>query len=146
MPLVDQLKDLSRDMASGPMEFVPSPSEMVSLISNGYNTKRNLLVRFESDPIDQTSAIESLLRVLNRDVRVKSVNLDGGHLRPNVQSSTQKAQQRAVETVASANPALQEDFPGLGPTPASAGAGRDPAMEDMDELVDQIVQWMGISS
>lgn len=62
-------------------EFSPSPPETLRLIANGYGQRRNLLVRFSRDAIDQS---EELLRVLRRRPNDNSQLLDlpGDHLTP----------------------------------------------------------------
>lgn len=44
------------------VEFTPSPIETDSIISKGYQVRRNLLVKFTNDDIDQTLTLNQLLQ------------------------------------------------------------------------------------
>jgi Protein of unknown function (DUF1350) len=63
------------------MEFTPSPQETKRLIQNHYQIRRNLLVRFTQDQIDQTL---SLGKVLERRFpkMIALQELPGNHLTP----------------------------------------------------------------
>lgn len=62
------------------IEFVPSPDETNRLIAERYRVRRNLLVQFSNDEIDQTPLLEDLLHPRTNLVTVKK--LDGNHLTP----------------------------------------------------------------
>lgn len=55
IPLVEQLSSVM------PVEFTPTPDEMNRLISDRYQVRRNLLVRFSKDTIDQTAGLHRIL-------------------------------------------------------------------------------------
>ena len=63
------------------MEFVPSPDETNRLIADRYQVRRNLLVQFSNDEIDQTPLLQDLLhpRFANLTTLKKLV---GSHLTP----------------------------------------------------------------
>jgi hypothetical protein len=55
IPLVEQLSSVM------PVEFTPTPDEMNRLIRDRYQVRRNLLVRFSKDTIDQTAGLHRIL-------------------------------------------------------------------------------------
>lgn len=61
-PLIDQLEPLTLDVAAGRTEFSPSPAETARLIRAYYGVRRNLLVRFKADTIDETPALAAVLQ------------------------------------------------------------------------------------
>ncbi|MCP9849459.1 DUF1350 family protein [Cyanobium sp. Morenito 9A2] len=62
-------------------EFSPSPAETLRLIASGYGQRRNLLVRFSRDGIDQSEELLSVLRQRPND-RSELLELQGDHLTP----------------------------------------------------------------
>ena len=77
IPLIEQLEiDTTFNL-----EFTPSPQETNQLITKNYEIRRNLLVKFENDNIDQTAALNPVL--LERFPKmVSSLTLPGNHLTP----------------------------------------------------------------
>ncbi|MBR8826504.1 MAG: DUF1350 family protein [Gomphosphaeria aponina SAG 52.96 = DSM 107014] len=75
IPFVEQLKDAIE------VEFTPSPQETSELITENYQIRRNLLIRFNNDDIDQTNILNPVLntRFPNMVVQLK---LPGNHLTP----------------------------------------------------------------
>lgn len=63
------------------VEFTPSPTETNNLIAKGYQVRRNLLVKFTKDTIDQTSPLTELLQKRFPDM-VTPLTLAGNHLTP----------------------------------------------------------------
>ncbi len=63
------------------VEFSPSPTETEKLIQERYPVRRNLLIRFQEDDIDQTARLRSLLRAKFGDM-VTALKLPGNHLTP----------------------------------------------------------------
>jgi hypothetical protein len=63
------------------LEFSPSPAETLDLITDHYNIRRNLLIKFKNDDIDQTLSLNPLLcdRV---DHMTAFRALPGNHLTP----------------------------------------------------------------
>lgn len=63
------------------VEFTPSPEETNQLIAQHYSVKRNLLIKFRSDDIDQTRPLAEILQV--RFPELTTINLlKGNHLTP----------------------------------------------------------------
>ena len=59
-------------------EFSPSPNKTFKIIENTYIQNRNLLIKFDSDKLDQTDALLSSLR--NRDYdNSQGLLLKGNH-------------------------------------------------------------------
>ncbi|MGV2826478.1 DUF1350 family protein [Myxosarcina sp. GI1(2024)] len=63
------------------LEFSPSPTETQELIAKNYPIRRNLLVKFTNDNIDQTVELNSLLQQRFPNM-VALLNLPGNHLTP----------------------------------------------------------------
>ncbi|MCC0178294.1 DUF1350 family protein [Waterburya agarophytonicola K14] len=63
------------------VEFAPSPLETEKIIVDNYNTRRNLLIKFDQDNLDQTNMLNHLLQ--NRFPDLTTVRkLVGNHLTP----------------------------------------------------------------
>jgi hypothetical protein len=63
------------------LEFTPSPEETEKLIEANYNVRRNLLIRFNDDTIDQTLRLKPVLKNRFPDM-VSLLHLQGNHLTP----------------------------------------------------------------
>jgi len=63
------------------VEFTPNPLETNNIIFRGYLVRRNLLIRFSNDTIDQTPALTQLLQKVHGDM-VIAKTLSGNHLTP----------------------------------------------------------------
>lgn len=63
------------------LEFTPSPEETNELIAQNYRIRRNLLIRFSNDTIDQTLLLHPVLAQRFPNM-VASVLLSGNHLTP----------------------------------------------------------------
>lgn len=74
------------------VEFSPSPTETEKLIQERYPVRRNLLIRFQEDDIDQTARLRSLLRAKFGDM-VTALKLPGNHLTPSAKDSSGKSAQ-----------------------------------------------------
>jgi len=74
----DFKSDLSLDFN---LEFSPTPAETTDLISQSYAVRRNLLIKFSNDTIDQTSTLHPILgdRFANL---IAFRTLPGNHLTP----------------------------------------------------------------
>lgn len=71
-----QLLDTNLDL-----EFTPSPEETKIIIEEDYQIKRNLLIKFKNDDIDQTLTLNPILK--NRFAHLTSIlYLQGNHLTP----------------------------------------------------------------
>jgi hypothetical protein len=78
IPLVEQFVQFSPAFA---VEFVPSPEETNELIERQYQVRRNLLIKFTNDDIDQTKDLTEAL--LNRFPDMTALKiLKGSHLTP----------------------------------------------------------------
>ena len=62
-------------------EFTPSPEETTLIIKENYQIRRNLLVQFNNDTIDQTLTLKPLLNDLYPEM-ISSLILTGNHLTP----------------------------------------------------------------
>lgn len=62
-------------------EFTPSPAETELIIKKHYQVRRNLLVQFQNDTIDQTLTLKPLLTNLHAEM-ISSLTLSGNHLTP----------------------------------------------------------------
>ncbi|GAC1493820.1 MAG: DUF1350 family protein [Chamaesiphon sp.] len=75
VPLVEQFSPAFS------VEFTPSPLETISLIAKNYQVRRNLIVKFTNDTIDQSSALaDTLQKSFPGMIAVKT--LTGNHLTP----------------------------------------------------------------
>jgi len=80
----------SGDAAASEFEFSPSPAETEARVADSYNVRRNLLIRFADDQIDQSPAIGHILRKRFTDAqtgiggRVDLKTLPGTHITPNL--------------------------------------------------------------
>ncbi len=63
------------------IEFAPSPGETEQLIVEQYNVRRNLLLKFTQDDLDQSAKLNSVLQHRFRDL-VTLRTLTGNHLTP----------------------------------------------------------------
>jgi len=84
-PVLDQIEPVFREVADGAKEFVPKPDDTKSLIRKYYSVRKNLLVRFVDDTIDETGILAGVLTDSSAisttlDLSVKS--LAGDHVRP----------------------------------------------------------------
>lgn len=75
----ENLRNLRESLST--TEFSPSPRETERMIHEGYRVRRNLLIRFQNDDIDQTPR---LIRILEQrsDFLITSKRLAGNHLTP----------------------------------------------------------------
>lgn len=72
---------LTEMSSSFSVEFTPSPGETNQLIEKQYQVRRNLLVKFRNDTIDQTRSLSNLLTDLFPEM-VVTQRLAGNHLTP----------------------------------------------------------------
>ncbi|XP_042004392.1 uncharacterized protein LOC121753243 [Salvia splendens] len=84
---VDQLPSVFSQVAQGTSEFKPSPAENLDCLNKLYNIQHTLLVKFETDPIDETDLLEETLkpRVESFGGKVEKVVLRGTHMTPCIQ-------------------------------------------------------------
>jgi len=78
IPLLDQVIQFSPNLA---VEFTPSPEETLKLVAQQYSIRRNLLIKFRRDDIDQTRALADVL--VSRFPELTTVQiLPGTHTTP----------------------------------------------------------------
>jgi hypothetical protein len=63
------------------LEFSPSPAETKEIIAKSYEIRRNLLIRFRNDEIDQTKTLNPVLEDRFPNM-IASLTLPGNHLTP----------------------------------------------------------------
>jgi hypothetical protein len=68
-------------LSSFEVEFTPSPKETMALAANHYAVRRNLLIKFNNDEIDQTLRLQGVLQQQFSDM-VSVQRLAGNHLTP----------------------------------------------------------------
>eukprot|EP00271_Cylindrocystis_brebissonii_P013298 TRINITY_DN3302_c0_g1_i1.p1 TRINITY_DN3302_c0_g1~~TRINITY_DN3302_c0_g1_i1.p1 ORF type:complete len:475 (+),score=75.96 TRINITY_DN3302_c0_g1_i1:321-1745(+) len=157
LPLLEQLPPLYEDLVEGKGEFIPSPEDTWKLIRTCYGVRRNLVIGFDSDTIDESGELTSALRgcvysVVSADVVER--RLPGDHARP-LQQALPELPQGVADAIAQGGALLA----GLtGGTPfanmardlgAQFGSSMDAqkmrqsASEDIDMLVDEVGDWMG---
>ena len=71
------LKNISKGLEFE-SEFSPSPNKTLTIIEKTYIQNNNLLIKFESDKLDQTESLLSCLRIRDKD-NSKGVLLQGNH-------------------------------------------------------------------
>ena len=69
--IVDQIPPLLRDIASGTREFSPTPADTKEVCRRMYRARRTLLLKFDNDDLDESVAIEKVLREANTIMRMK---------------------------------------------------------------------------
>lgn len=85
LPLIEQLQLMYMDMARGTREFIPAPDETRRIIQAYYRVPRNMLVRFRSDGIDETTDLASMLSgpsALSGTLDLAIKVMPGGHHKP----------------------------------------------------------------
>jgi hypothetical protein len=63
------------------LEFTPSPTETNQIIADSYSVRRNLLIKFNNDEIDQTISLNPILQQRFPNM-VALLKLPGNHLTP----------------------------------------------------------------
>ncbi len=82
VPLVEQFSAIvSQISPTFSVEFTPSPLETNRIVAQNYQVRRNLLVKFTNDTIDQTSGLTELLQTRFPGM-VAVQTLAGSHLTP----------------------------------------------------------------
>ena len=78
VPLVEQFSQFSPAFA---VEFTPSPLETNRLVAKQYQVRRNLLIKFTNDTIDQTVPLVAVLEQRFPSM-ISTQTLNGSHLTP----------------------------------------------------------------
>ncbi len=63
------------------LEFNPSPTQTQEIIKNHYKIRRNLLIKFDNDTIDQTEDLQEILKGKYPEM-ISTLLLPGNHLTP----------------------------------------------------------------
>eukprot|EP00879_Flechtneria_rotunda_P031205 GHRR01034067.1.p1 GENE.GHRR01034067.1~~GHRR01034067.1.p1 ORF type:complete len:201 (+),score=82.87 GHRR01034067.1:275-877(+) len=77
------------DAMQGRQEFSPTPPEVAQLLKNYYGVKRNLILRFKDDSIDDSIALTTLLQsssAIRDSLDLSLRTLDGDHVTPLAQA------------------------------------------------------------
>ncbi|GAB2286582.1 hypothetical protein Dimus_020979 [Dionaea muscipula] len=84
---LDQLPGVLNQVRRGTSEFKPKPPENRDVFKQSYNVPRTLLVKFNSDTIDETDQLEACLRPRVELIggTLTKVTLNGTHLTPCLQ-------------------------------------------------------------
>ncbi|CAI5962753.1 unnamed protein product [Closterium sp. NIES-64] len=85
LPLLEQLPPLYRDLSDGRDQFTPAPAETRRLAQTYYGVRRNLLVRFKDDTIDETADLADTLAAgsaVSACLDLAMRTLPGDHVRP----------------------------------------------------------------
>ncbi|MBD2606245.1 DUF1350 family protein [Scytonema hofmannii FACHB-248] len=75
IPLVEQFN------TTFAIEFTPSPLETKKLVEERYNVRRNLLIKFSNDTLDQSAALKEILQQRFPEM-VTAQTLPGSHVTP----------------------------------------------------------------
>lgn len=75
IPIVEQISPVFN------VEFTPSPQDTNRLVKDSYQIRRNLLIKFKDDNIDQTLLLKDLLKVKYSDMITVEI-LTGNHQTP----------------------------------------------------------------
>eukprot|EP00244_Chara_vulgaris_P000266 TRINITY_DN1043_c1_g1_i1.p1 TRINITY_DN1043_c1_g1~~TRINITY_DN1043_c1_g1_i1.p1 ORF type:complete len:514 (-),score=65.25 TRINITY_DN1043_c1_g1_i1:470-2011(-) len=126
LQLGEQLIPVVKEITDGVSEFTPTPSQNREAIARFYSVKKSLLVKFTVDGLDETPALEGLLRTrmraMNGSVEVRE--LPGTHITPLAQDVMWRYTNAAT------------------PLEALAEALRDAAIRDLRLLKNTIVEWL----
>ncbi|GBF91540.1 hypothetical protein Rsub_04280 [Raphidocelis subcapitata] len=170
MPLIDQLTPIFMDVSQGRQEFSPAPEETKSMIRSFYSVRRNLLLRFKDDAIDETLPLAVLLQsssamASSLDVSVRT--LPGDHIRPMQQALVdlppelaraanqgmaqgssllgRLADMASQAGLQSASAPLEDLRKGLGSLADMLGGQTGGPMADsVQALADEVAAWMGV--
>eukprot|EP00892_Ulva_mutabilis_P006911 jgi/Ulvmu1/4592/UM002_0321.1 len=80
-PLLSQLSSCLEEIELGATNFKPTPQESRSLIASRYSVPNSLMVRFESDNIDETPEMLDLIQ-REQGRLIKEAALPGTHVTP----------------------------------------------------------------
>lgn len=170
MPLIDQLTPVFMDVSQGRQEFLPSPEEARSMIRSFYAVRRNLLLRFQEDTIDETLQLASLLQqssAVSASLDLTVRTLPGDHIRPMQQALVDlppelaRAANQAVSQgssllgrlagmaqqagIQSAKAPLEDLSKGVGSlADMFGGQSGGLASDAIQALADEVAAWMGV--
>ncbi|KAL3844380.1 hypothetical protein ACJIZ3_001783 [Penstemon smallii] len=83
----DQLPSVFNQVAQGISEFKPTPTENLDCFKKLYNVEHTLLVKFDSDTIDETDLLEETIkpRIESYGGKLEKIVLRGNHITPCIQ-------------------------------------------------------------
>ncbi|CAI5527777.1 unnamed protein product [Closterium sp. Naga37s-1] len=172
LPLLEQLPPLYRDLSDGRDEFTPAPAETRRLAQTYYGVRRNLLVRFKDDTIDETADLADTLAAgsaVSACLDLAMRTLPGDHVRP-LRQVVPEIPQTVADVVSRGSSLLASmtagtpladlargvsdtltGAVGLGGEGEGGGGGMGGGMgrmqrdvrEDMEQLVDEVAPFMG---
>ncbi|MFN5952097.1 MAG: DUF1350 family protein [Dolichospermum sp.] len=79
IPLVEQLNSQLNSQLD--IEFTPTPAETNQIVRESYQIRRNLLIRFNKDTLDQSADLTRILQKLFPDM-ITTQTLSGNHTTP----------------------------------------------------------------
>jgi hypothetical protein len=79
--LLDQISPFIESFIEFDLEFTPSPEATLALVRDKYQIKRNFLVKFRNDDIDETMRLKPILQEKAPDLFTAQL-LPGNHLTP----------------------------------------------------------------
>lgn len=159
VPLVEQLPPLYMDLANGKDSFIPHPDETRQLIKSYYGVRKNFLIKFKNDEIDETPALAQTLSFESAvssflDMSIRT--LPGDHARPlqQVVPVVPPAMADAVSkggeilaNLAAGTPwaTMARDVGQSFGTDLTAQGLRQQILEDIEMLVEEVATWMQAS-
>ena len=129
---LQQIPSLIDEVADGARDFVPPPAQVQAAARSSYRARRTLLVRYDSDPLDESLQLRELLQAACQVVRMKRPMIEfdvrlcvlpGGHAAPLLAPPLEVAQR--AETL-------------LGPEVAKERL----LYAQADQTVDELVRWL----
>ncbi|KAG0621582.1 hypothetical protein M758_3G031800 [Ceratodon purpureus] len=155
LPFLEQLLPLYQDFANGKDQFTPAPQETDRLIKAYYGVKRNLLIKFKDDTIDETPRLAQILAQKSAvsaflDLTLRA--LPGDHARPCLQvfpelpdelTSTINRGTELFSSMAAGTPWV-DLAKGFAANP-SAQRRRVETIANIESLVDEISTWISAS-
>lgn len=128
----NQIPSLIDEVADGARDFVPPPMEVDSAAERSYRARRTLVLKYESDPLDESDQVEELLKAAGNIIRMK---------RPMIEIDVQK------QTIPGGHAAPLLAPPLELATRAETLLGPDVAKEtfkykEADQTVDRLVEWL----
>lgn len=156
MPFLEQLLPLYEDFANGKDQFSPAPKETDRLIQAYYGVKRNLLIKFKDDTIDETPRLAQMLAHKSAvsaflDLTLRA--LPGDHARPCLQVFPELPDEfmenlnRGTEMFSSmaAGTPWVDLAKGFGINSSAPQRQRAETIANIESLVDEISAWIAAS-
>lgn len=132
LDVLEQIPSLIEEVADGARDFNPTPNSVKAAARRSYRARRTLVVQYDSDPLDESEELETLLKEAETVMRNK---------RPMVDFDVQ----RTVLKGGHATPCLAPPLDLA--TKAEDILGEDTAKNSLlyqgaDETVDELVRWL----